>query len=55
VRLCAPLCPTPLVVFLNHFDGGDLHDRNRRWLDSEGMDVVVDPAELARRVAGRRP
>jgi dethiobiotin synthetase len=55
VRLCAPLSPTPLVVFLNHFDGGDLHDRNRRWLQSEGVDVVVDPAELARRVAGRRP
>lgn len=50
VRLCAPVVPQPLVVFLNHFDGGDLHDRNRRWLQGEGFDVVVDPAELARRV-----
>jgi len=55
VRLCAPACPTPLVVFLNRFDGGDLHDRNRRWLQSEGFDVVVDGAELARRVAGTGP
>ena len=52
VRLCAPVVPRPLVVFLNHFDGGDLHDRNRRWLQAEGFDVVVDIAELARRVAG---
>ncbi|MDQ3641074.1 MAG: dethiobiotin synthase [Actinomycetota bacterium] len=52
VRLCAPVVPGPLVVFLNHFDGGDLHDRNRRWLQAEGFDVVVDIAELARRVAG---
>ena len=52
VRLCAPIAPRPLVVFLNHFDGADLHDRNRRWLQAEGFDVVVDIAELARRVAG---
>jgi dethiobiotin synthetase len=51
VRLCAPVVPRPLVVFLNRFDGGDLHDRNRRWLQVEGLDVVVDIAELARRVA----
>ncbi|MGH9263505.1 MAG: ATP-dependent dethiobiotin synthetase BioD [Acidimicrobiales bacterium] len=52
VRLCAPVVPGPLVVFLNHFDGGDLHDRNLRWLQVDGFDVVVDPLELARRVAG---
>jgi dethiobiotin synthetase len=52
VRLGAPACPRPLVVFLDRFDGGDLHDRNRRWLQAEGLDVVVDPAELAARVAG---
>ena len=52
VRLCAPVCPTPLVVFLNHFDGDDLHDRNRRWLADEGFDVVVDPVALAARVSG---
>jgi dethiobiotin synthetase len=51
VRLCAPACPQPLVVFLNHFDNGDLHDRNRRWLQAEGYDVVVDPAELAARIS----
>ncbi|HEX3622714.1 MAG TPA: dethiobiotin synthase [Acidimicrobiales bacterium] len=51
VRLSAPVCPRPLVVFLNHFDGGDLHDRNRRWLQADGVEVVVDRVELARRVA----
>jgi dethiobiotin synthetase len=55
VRLCAPAVPSPLVVFLNHFDRGDLHDRNRRWLQAEGFDVVVDVGELARRVAGAGP
>jgi len=52
VRLCGPALPRPTVVFLNHFDGGDLHDRNRRWLEGDGFDVVVDVRELARRVAG---
>jgi dethiobiotin synthetase len=52
VRLCAPAMPRPFVVFLNHFDGGDLHDRNRRWLQVDGFDVVVDIAELTRRIAG---
>ncbi len=52
VRLSAPVVPGPLVVFLNRFDGGDLHERNRRWLQAEGFDVVVDIGELARRVAG---
>lgn len=51
VRLCAAVCPQPLLVFLNHFDRGDLHDRNRRWLQAEGHDVVVDLDELARRIA----
>lgn len=52
VRLCGPVVPRPLVVFLNHFDGGDLHDRNRRWLEADGFDVVVRPAELAQRMGG---
>ena len=50
VRLSAPACPQPLTVYLNRFDGGDLHDRNRRWLQAEGIDVVVDLAELAGRL-----
>lgn len=52
VRLCAPAVPEPVVVFLNHFDRSDLHDRNRRWLQGDGYDVVVDVADLARRVVG---
>lgn len=52
VRLCAAVLPAPLVVFLNRFDGGDVHDRNRRWLQAEGHEVIVDPAALAGRVAG---
>ena len=53
VRLCAPVCPQPLVVFLNRFDRGDLHDRNRRWLQAEGYEVMVDVDELAARLALR--
>lgn len=53
VRLCAPAVPRPLVVFLNHFDGTDVCDRNLRWLQAEGFDVVTGVADLARRVAGR--
>ena len=55
VRLCAPTIPQPFVVFLNHFDGGDLHDRNLRWLQADGFYVVVDIAELARRVGAKKP
>ena len=51
VRLCAPVIPQPLVVFLNHFDRSDLHDRNLRWLQGDGLDVVVKVDELARRLA----
>ncbi|HEX2038305.1 MAG TPA: AAA family ATPase [Acidimicrobiales bacterium] len=52
VRLCAPVVPQPLVVFLNHFDRSDVHDRNLRWLQGDGLDVVVKIDELARRLAG---
>jgi dethiobiotin synthetase len=52
VRLCAPAMSQPFVVFLNHFDGGDLHDRNRRWLQVDGFDVVVDVRGLLLSVAG---
>jgi dethiobiotin synthetase len=55
VRLCAPTLPAPFVVFLNHFDNGDLHDRNRRWLQADGYDVVVDLADLAGRVGAKKP
>ncbi len=53
VRLSSPVVPGPLVVFLNRFDGGDVHDRNRRWLQAEGFDVVTRVPDLARRVADR--
>ena len=53
VRLCAPAVPRPLVVFLNRFDRTDVHDRNLRWLQAEGFDVVTGVGDLARRVAGR--
>jgi dethiobiotin synthetase len=51
VRLCAPVVPQPFVVFLNHFDRSDVHDRNLRWLQGDGVDVVVKVEELARRIA----
>ena len=41
VRLCAPTLPEPFVVYLNRFDGSDVHDRNLRWLQGDGFDVVV--------------
>ena len=50
VRLCVPVVPQPLVVFLNHFDRSDVHDRNLRWLQADGLDVVVKVEELARRI-----
>jgi dethiobiotin synthetase len=52
VRLSVPAVGAPVVVFLNRFDNSDVHDRNRRWLQADGYDVVVDLAELGRRVAG---
>ncbi|MGI8984740.1 MAG: ATP-dependent dethiobiotin synthetase BioD [Acidimicrobiales bacterium] len=55
VRLSAAAAPRPLVVFLNHFDSGDVADRNRRWLQADGFDVVVDVTELARRVGAKKP
>jgi dethiobiotin synthetase len=55
VRLSVPVLPEPVVVYLNRFDNGDVHDRNRRWLEAEGFDVVVDLGELARRVGAKKP
>ena len=52
VRLCAPTLPEPFVVFLNRFDRTDLHDRNLRWLQGDGFDVVVTVDQLTARVAG---
>ncbi len=53
VRLCAPTLAQPFVVFLNRFDRTDVHDGNLRWLQGDGFEVVVDPKQLAARVAGR--
>lgn len=56
VRAVAPaLGEWPLLVLLNRFDVGDeLHARNRDWLgEREGMSVLTDQMELARRVLGR--
>lgn len=55
VRLCAPVVPRPLVVFLNHFDGSDLHDRNLRWLQADGFDVIVRVDDLVGRVRSAGP
>ena len=51
VRLStAAVVRRPVVVFLNRYDGSDLHVRNRRWLETDGYDLVVDPAALAARL-----
>ena len=55
VRLCAPVLPAPLVVYLNRFDNSDVGDRNLRWLQADGYDVVVDLADLARRMGAKKP
>ena len=55
VRLCAAVVPHPLIVFLNRFRNEEVQDRNRRWLQADGFDVVVDLAELARRVGAKKP
>jgi dethiobiotin synthetase len=50
VRLCAAALPGPVVV-LNRYDrGDDLHARNRRWLDRDGFDVVVNVSDLVARL-----
>jgi dethiobiotin synthetase len=52
VRLtAAAVAPRPTVVALNRWRAGDdLHRRNRAWLAGvDGLDVVVDPAELVAR------
>jgi dethiobiotin synthetase len=41
VRLCtAALAGHPVAVFLNRFDGSDLHEANRRWL-AEQLEAPV--------------
>jgi dethiobiotin synthetase len=52
VRLSATAIVTPrLVVYLNHWDGTELHELNRAWLsDRDGFDVVIDVPSLANRI-----
>ncbi|HEX2042021.1 MAG TPA: dethiobiotin synthase [Acidimicrobiales bacterium] len=50
VRLSVSATVAPPVVVLNRYDGSDLHARNRRWLERDRFDVVVEPADLAARL-----
>jgi len=52
VRLSETALPASrLVVYLNHFDGSELHELNRAWLgDRDGFDVVIDVPSLAARL-----
>lgn len=50
VLLSAAALPATPVVVLNRYDGSDLHARNRRWLEADGLEIVVDPTELAARL-----
>ena len=60
VRLSATAITAPrVVVYLNHWDGSELHELNRAWLaDRDGFDVAIDVPSLAARVSpstsGRR-
>ena len=53
VRLSATALAAPrLVVYLNHWDGSQLHELNRAWLtDRDGFDVVIDASSLAANVS----
>ena len=53
VRLSATaLEPWPLVVYLNRWNGEQLHELNRAWLtDRDGFEVVVDIQTLGRRTS----
>jgi dethiobiotin synthetase len=53
----AALVGLPLVVVLNRFDAGDpLHAANLAWLSRrDGIDVVVDVAELVERLEAKLP
>ena len=50
VRLCADaLDRERLIVHLNRFDAGvDLHQRNRQWLDHDGLSLSTSVEALAR-------
>lgn len=52
VRLCVGVLAASTVVVLNRYDGSELHHRNRAWLEADGVDVVVDPADLVSRLLG---
>ena len=53
VRLSMTALAAPrLVVYLNHWNGSDLHELNRAWLaDRDGFDVVIDVPSLASRIS----
>lgn len=53
VRLSATALAAPrLVVYLNHWNGSELHELNRAWLsDRDGFEVVIDVRSLARAIS----
>ena len=50
VRLSVAALHAPPLVVLNHDDGSDVFARNRAWLESDGLDVVGGPRDVARRI-----
>jgi hypothetical protein len=60
VRLsAAALDASRLVVYLNHWDGSNLHELNCAWLsDRDRFDIVIDVPSLAEHISpstsGRR-
>jgi dethiobiotin synthetase len=51
----ATLDGSPLVVALNRYDEAQtVHRANRTWLEGDGFDLVLEPSELARRLAADR-
>jgi dethiobiotin synthetase len=47
---CVRAANLPFVVFLNHYRHEDIDDRNRRWLEHDGYEVVTDVNALTDRV-----
>jgi dethiobiotin synthetase len=51
----ATLDGSPLVVALNRYDEAlALHRANRTWLERDGFELVLEPAELARQLAANQ-
>jgi dethiobiotin synthetase len=52
---CVVAHDLPAVVFLNRYRREDIDERNRRWLQRDGYEVVTNIEALADRLTATRP